>query len=143
MGNYAHGIFHTIHSFHRSDRRISLPSHAECPTMAASQFPESTGGVMTTRLTDQLEQVQKDLARDVNEVTEIGERLIELGLRLKREPWKWSIDWMGNSFVEQDGVWPIEAELAEVLDKPRLSWLLEEIRLLRRRAAELKKLAVA
>ena len=79
----------------------------------------------------------------MNEVTEIGERLIELGLRLKREPWKWSIDWMGNSFVEQDGVWPIEAELAEVLDKPRLSWLLEEIRLLRRRATELKKLAVA
>jgi hypothetical protein len=98
---------------------------------------------MTTRLTDQLEQVQKDLARDVNEVTEIGERLIELGLRLKREPWKWSIDWIGNSFVEQDGVWPIEAELVEVLDKPRISWLLEEIRLLRRRAAELKKLAVA
>jgi hypothetical protein len=41
---------------------------------------------MTTRLTDQLEQVQKDLARDVNEVIEIGEHLIELGLRLKREP---------------------------------------------------------
>lgn len=98
---------------------------------------------MTTRLTDQLEQVQKDLARDVNEVTEIGEHLIELGLRLKREPWKWSIDWMGSSFVGQDGVWPIENELAEVLDKPRISWLLEEIRLLRRRATELKKLAVA
>jgi hypothetical protein len=98
---------------------------------------------MTTRLTDQLEQVQKDLARDVNEVTEIGERLIELGLRLKREPWKWSIDWMGSSFVEQDGVWPIEAELVEAVDKPRISWLLEEIRLLRRRATELKKLAVA
>jgi hypothetical protein len=98
---------------------------------------------MTTRLTDQLEQVQNDLARDVNEVSEIGERLIELGLRLKREPWKWSIDWMGSSFVEQDGVWPIEAELAEVLDKPRISWLLEEIRLLRRRETELKKLAVA
>jgi hypothetical protein len=98
---------------------------------------------MTTRLTDQLEQVQKDLARDVNEVTEIGEHLIELGLRLKREPWKWSIDWMGSSFVGQDGVWPIETELAEVLDRPRISWLLEEIRLLRRRATELKKLAVA
>ena len=98
---------------------------------------------MTTRLTDQLEQVQKDLLRDVNEVIEIGERLIELGVRLKREPWKWSIDWMGSSFVEQDGVWPIEAGLAEVLDKPRISWLLEEIRLLRRRETELKKLAVA
>ena len=98
---------------------------------------------MTTRLTDQLDQVQKDLAREVNEVTEIGERLIELGLRLKREPWKWSIDWMGNSFVEQDVVWPIEAELVEAVDRPRISWLLEEIRLLRRRVAELKKLAVA
>jgi hypothetical protein len=40
-------------------------------------------------------------------------------------------------------VWPIEIELSEVLDKPRISWLLEEIRLLRRREAELKKLAVA
>jgi len=98
---------------------------------------------MTTRLTDQLEQVQKDLARDVNEITEIGERLIELGLRLKREPWKWSIDWMANSFADQDGVWPIEPELSEVLDKRRISWLLEEIRLLRRRAQELKKLAAA
>jgi|HubBroStandDraft_3_1064219.scaffolds.fasta_scaffold323609_1 hypothetical protein len=98
---------------------------------------------MTTRLTDQLEQVQKDLLRDVNEVIEIGERLIELGVRLKREPWKWSIDWMDSSFPELDGVQPIEPELAEVLDKARLSWLLEEIRLLRRRAEELKKLAVA
>jgi hypothetical protein len=98
---------------------------------------------MATRLTDQLEQVQKDLTRDVNEVTEIGERLIELGLRLKREPWKWSIDWMGSSFVEQDGVWPIEADLAEAVDKQRIAWLLEEIRLLRRRETELRKLAVA
>src|SRR5579872_1256970 len=98
---------------------------------------------MTTRLTDQLDQVQKDLARDVNEITEIGERLIELGLRLKREPWKWSIESMGNSLVDQDGVWPIEPELSEDLDKPRISWLLEEIRLLRRRAHELKKLAAA
>lgn len=97
---------------------------------------------MTTRLTDQLEQVQKDLARDVNEATEIGERLIELGLRLKREPWKWSID-LGHSFTDQEGVWPIETELTEVLDKPRISWLLEEIRLLQRRAHELKKLAAA
>jgi hypothetical protein len=97
---------------------------------------------MTTRLTDQLEQVQKDLARDVNEVTEIGERLIELGLLLKREPWKWSIDAMG-SLADQDGVWPVERELWEVLDKPRISWLLEEIRLLRRRETELKKLAAA
>jgi hypothetical protein len=98
---------------------------------------------MTTRLTDQLDQVQKDLARDVNEITEIGERLIELGLRLKREPWKWSIESMGNSLADQDGVWPIEPELSEVLDKPRISWLLEEIRLLRRRAHELKRLAAA
>lgn len=97
---------------------------------------------MTTRLTDQLEQVQKDLARDVNEATEIGERLIELGLRLKREPWKWSID-LGHSLPDQEGVWPIETELTEVLDKPRISWLLEEIRLLQRRAHELKKLAAA
>ena len=97
---------------------------------------------MTTRLTDQLEQVQKDLARDVNEATEIGERLIELGLRLKREPWKWSID-LGHSLADQEGVWPIETELTEVLDKPRISWLLEEIRLLQRRAHELKKLAAA
>jgi len=98
---------------------------------------------MATRLTDQLEQVQKDLARDVDEITEIAEHLIELGLRLKREPWKWSIDVNGNSLQEQDGVWPIETELSEVLDKPRISWLLEEIRLLRRRAQELKKLAAA
>ena len=98
---------------------------------------------MATRLTDQLEQVQKDLARDVNEINEISERLIELGLRLKREPWKWSIDVNGIPLPEQDGVWPIETELSEVLDKPRISWLLEEIRLLRRREHELKKLAAA
>jgi hypothetical protein len=98
---------------------------------------------MITRLTDQLEQVQKDLARNVLEATELGERLIELGLRLKREPWKWSIDWMDSSFPESDGVRPIEPELVETLDKARLSWLLEEIRLLRRREMELKRLAIA
>lgn len=98
---------------------------------------------MTTRLTDQLEQAQKDLARDLNEISEIGERLIEIGLRLKREPWKWSIDWMGSSFGGSDAVWPIEPELVEVLDRPRISWLLEEVRRLRRRTTELKKLAAA
>jgi hypothetical protein len=98
---------------------------------------------MATRLTDQLEQVQKDLAREVTEITEIGERLIELGLRLRREPWKWSIDRMGGSFVERDDIWQVEPELTDALNRPRISWLLEEVRLLQRRAAELKKLAAA
>jgi hypothetical protein len=98
---------------------------------------------MTPRLIEQLEQVQKDLARNLAEATEIGERLIELGLRLKREPWKWSIDWMESAFPDSDGTRPLDPELAEALNKPRIAWLLEDIRLLRRREAELKKLAVA
>jgi hypothetical protein len=106
-------------------------------------FCYRAGGLMTTRLTDQLEQVQRDLTRDVAEITDIGERLIELGLRLRREPWKWSIDLMGGSFAERDDIWHVEPELSDALNRPRLSWLLEEVRLLQRRAVELKKLAAA
>jgi hypothetical protein len=98
---------------------------------------------MTPRLIEQLEQVQKDLARNVAEAAEIGEHLIELGLRLKREPWNWSIDWVETAFPESDGTRPFDPEFVEALNKPRIAWLLEDIRMLRRREAELKKLAVA
>ncbi len=98
---------------------------------------------MTTRLTDQLEQVQKDLARDVTEATEIGERLIELGLRLKREPWKWSIDWIEDAFPAPNSISPVEREIVAALDRNRVEWLLEDIRILKRRETELKRLAVA
>jgi hypothetical protein len=98
---------------------------------------------MTPRLTDQLGQVQRDLAGKLAEAERIGECLNELGLRLKRDPWNWALDWLENAFPDSDMTRLIEPEIVEVLDKNRLAWLLDDIRILRRREAELRKLAAA
>jgi hypothetical protein len=41
-----------------------------------------------------------------------------------------------------NAICPIEPEIVQSLDRQRLEWLLEDIRLLKRREMELKKLAV-
>jgi hypothetical protein len=98
---------------------------------------------MNTRLTEQLEQVQKDLAQNLAEVESIGESLIEVGIRLKQEPWKWSLDFAESSFPAGEWTRPVDADMLEALDRNRISWLLEDIRILRRREGELKRLALA
>jgi hypothetical protein len=98
---------------------------------------------MNIRLSEQLEQVQKDLARNLLEAERIGECLVRLGTHLKEEPWKWAMDWAETSFPDGEWTQPIEAELLEALNRHRIAWLLEDIRILRRRETELKRLAAA
>jgi len=98
---------------------------------------------MNIRLSEQLEQVQKDLARNLDEAERLGELLAKLGGRLQKEPWKWSMDWAGDAFPEVDWTRQIEPEMMEALDRNRIAWLLDDIRILRRREAELRRLAVA
>ena len=95
---------------------------------------------MTVRLSQQLEQVQNELARKLGEAERIGDCLVELGVRLQQEPWKWSLGWAENTFPVSNSISPVDAEIVESLDRNRLEWLLEDIRILKRREAELKRL---
>ncbi len=63
----------------------------------------------------------------MTEAERIGERLIELGMQLKGEPWGCAI----------------EPEIEDALNSQCLMFLLDDIRMLRRRQAELKKLLAA
>jgi len=98
---------------------------------------------MTVRLFQQLEQVQAELTRKLAEAERIGDSLVELGIRLQQEPWKWSLGWMEDVFPLPSSICPVETEIVESLDRNRVEWLLEDIRMLKRREAELKRLAVA
>ena len=88
-------------------------------------------------------QAQEELAGRLVEAERIGDCLIELGKCLKQEPWKYALGWLDNSFPEPETIHLIETEIEEALDKHRLMWLLDDIRILRRREAELKKLVAA
>ena len=96
---------------------------------------------MTIRLAEQLQDLRSHLAKDLAEVELIGERLAELGARLQQEPRQWIMQW--SEYAAHDWTHSVEPELLEALDGRRLSWLLEDIRILRRRESELKRLAVA
>jgi hypothetical protein len=98
---------------------------------------------MNIQLTEQLAQVQKDLAQNLAEVERIGESLIEVGVRLKQEPLQWSLDLSDSGFSTGEWAPPVDPDLLEAVDRNRISWLLEDIRILRRRETELKRLAVA
>lgn len=98
---------------------------------------------MTVRLSQQLEQVQNDLGRKLTEAERIADCLVELGVRLQQEPWRWSLGWVEDTFPAPTSVLPVEPEIAEALDRNRLEWLLEDIRMLKRRETELKRLAAA
>ena len=82
---------------------------------------------MNRHLLEQWVRVQKELAQKLAEAEQIGERLVELGKQVKEEPWDCAI----------------EPEREEALNSGRLTFLLDDIRMLRRREAELKKLAAA
>lgn len=98
---------------------------------------------MDSHLAEQWAQTQKQLAQRVAEAERIGDCLTELGKRLKQEPWMYAIGWLHNTSPDAGTVCLIEAEIEEALDKHRLMWLLDEIRILRRREAELRKLVAA
>jgi len=74
---------------------------------------------MNRHVSEQCVQVQEELAQKLAEAERIGERLIELGKQLKGEPWGCAIE-------------------------PQcLMFLLDDMKMLRRRQAELKKLVAA
>ena len=98
---------------------------------------------MSPRLAQQLEQVQNELAHKLADAERIGDCLMELGVRLQQEPWNWSLGWMEDAFPSPNSISPVEAEIVASLDRNRLEWLLEDIRILKRREAELKRLAAA
>jgi hypothetical protein len=98
---------------------------------------------MSAQLSQQLEQVQSDLSRKLNEAERIADCLVELGIRLQREPWKWSLGWLEDTFPVPNSISPVENEIVDALDRNRLEWLLEDIRMLKRRETELKRLAAA
>ncbi len=82
---------------------------------------------MNRHVTEQFVQVQKQLSQKLAEAEGIGERLIEFGKHLKENP-------SGCA---------IEPEIEDALNSPRLMFLLDDIRMLKRREAELKKLVAA
>jgi hypothetical protein len=95
---------------------------------------------MSSRVSDQLEQVSKDLARSMAAAERIGESLVELGNRLRRDPGRWAFDWLDDSFPVSPNTRLVERDLVEALDRHRLEWLLEDIRILQRRETELRKM---
>lgn len=98
---------------------------------------------MTLQLSQQLEQVRSELARKLAEAERVGDCLVELAMRLQQEPWNWSIGWVESAFPVSSSISPMDAEIVESLDRNRLEWLLEDIRILKRREADLKRLAAA
>lgn len=98
---------------------------------------------MTIQLAHQLEQVQHELANKLREAERVADCLVELGVRLQHEPWKWSLGWVEDAFPVPNAISAVETEIVEALDRNRLDWLLEDIRMLKRREAELKRLATA
>ena len=98
---------------------------------------------MTPRFAQQLEQVQSELAHKLAEAEQIGDCLVKFGVRLQREPWNWSLGWLEDAFPTPNSISPVEAEIVSSLDRNRLEWLLEDIRILKRRETELKRLAAA
>lgn len=91
-------------------------------------------------LAEQWLQAQAELRARIAEAERIGEALVELGQRLKADPWRWALGWMATPFPSGETPQPVEPEMEEALDRNRLSWLLDDIRLLRRREAELRRL---
>ena len=82
---------------------------------------------MNRHVSGQCVQVQKELAQKLTEAERIGRRLIEVGKQLKGKPWGCAI----------------EPEIQDALTSQRLMFLLDDIKMLWRRQAELKKLVAA
>jgi hypothetical protein len=134
------------YSFHRTGefRTASHPFILDFDQQSADDGQRSHAEQrLTPQLSLQLEQVQNELARKLREAKRVGDCLVDLALRLRHEPWKWSLGWVEEGFPVPDSICPMENEIVASLDRNRLEWLLEDIRMLKRREAELKKLVPA
>ncbi len=86
-----------------------------------------------------LEQVETELAEKLAEAARIGDCLVVLGNRLKREPWQWVLGGHPNPPHDAISTFNVESVVSSALDRKHMKKLLSNIRDLRARKAELEK----
>ena len=85
-----------------------------------------------------LGKVEKELAEKLAEAARIGDCLVVLGNRLKREPWQWVLG--GHSKPHHDAMptFNVESVVSSALDRKHMKKLLSDIRVLRAQKAKLE-----
>ena len=76
--------------------------------------------------------VEDQLAARLQQASYIGDRLMELGERLKSSPWRWRLGEQTVAFADRDTTQRVESDIDKALDRTYLMWLLDEIRKLKR-----------
>ncbi len=94
---------------------------------------------MAEDLTAELEKVETELAEKLAEAARIGDCLVVLGNRLKREPWQWVLGGHPNPHHDAISTFNVESTVNSALDRKHMKKLLSDIRDLRARKAELEK----
>ena len=93
---------------------------------------------MAEDLAAELGKVEKELAEKLAEAARIGDCLVVLGNRLKREPWQWVLG--GHSKPHHDAMptFNVESVVSSALDRKHMKKLLSDIRVLRAQKANLE-----
>ena len=93
---------------------------------------------MAEDLAAELGKVEKELAEKLAKAARIGDCLVVLGNRLKREPWQWVLG--GHSKHHQDAMptFDVESVVSSALDRKHMKKLLSDIRVLRAQKAKLE-----
>ncbi len=86
-----------------------------------------------------LEKVETELAEKLAEAARIGDCLVVLGNRLKREPWQWVLGGHPNPYHDAFSTFNVESVVSSALDRKHMKKLLSDIRDLRGRKADLEK----
>lgn len=94
---------------------------------------------MDADLAEELEQVETELARRLAEAAHIGDCLIVLGNRFKREPWQWALGGQTDAHLNALSALKVESVISNALDRKHMRKLLEEIRNLRTRKENLER----
>ncbi len=97
------------------------------------------GAAMSEDLAEELEQVETELAEKLAEATRVGDCLVVLGNRLKREPWQWVLGGHPNPHRDAISTLNVESVINSALDRKHMKKLLEEIRNLRNRKENLER----
>ncbi len=102
------------------------------------QYPQ-LGAAMSEDLAEELEQVETELAEKLAEAARVGDCLVVLGNRLKREPWQWVLGGHPNPHDDAISTLNVESVINSALDRKHMKKLLEEIRNLRNRKENLER----
>ena len=94
---------------------------------------------MAEDLTAELEKVETELAEKLAEAARIGDCLVVLGNRLKREPWQWVLGGHPNPHHDAISTFNVGSTVNSALDRKHMKKLLSDIQVLRARKAELEK----